>query len=156
MQDIQWDRSQFFIEGGKGKKDRVVMLGEVMKKMLQDYVEAYQPSFWLFEGQQAGHPYSAASLRNIVKKAARAAGITQKVTTHTIRHCFATHLLESGTNIRLIQELLGHRDIKTTLVYTHVSQTSASSVVSPLDSLGVDIAKGSLSDKKATKNVDKA
>ncbi len=91
MQDIQWDRSQFFIEGGKGKKDRVVMLGEVMKKMLQDYVEAYQPSFWLFEGQQAGHPYFAASLRNIVKKAARAAGITQKL--QHIRYGIALQLI---------------------------------------------------------------
>ena len=154
MQDIQWDRSQLFIEGGKGKKDRVVMLGGVMKKMLQEYVEEYRPSFWLFEGQVAGHPYTANSLRKVVKRAAKAAGITQKVTTHTIRHCFATHLLESGTNIRLIQELLGHSDIKTTLIYTHVSQTSASSVVSPLDSL-IEINKEtSLSTKKTSKNDD--
>lgn len=152
MQDIQWDRSQLFIEGGKGKKDRVVMLGDVMKKMLQDYVEEYRPSFWLFEGQQAGNPYSPTSLRRVVKRGAKAAGIAQKVTTHTIRHCFATHLLESGTNIRLIQELLGHRDIKTTLIYTHVSQTSASSVVSPLDTLDVKAQKRSLSHEKTDKN----
>lgn len=135
MQDIMWDRSQLFIEGAKGKKDRIVMLGEVMKEMLKDYVEEYKPTYWLFEGQSKGKPYSGNSLRLIVKRAASAAGITQKVTTHTLRHCFATHLLESGTNLRLIQELLGHSNIKTTLIYTHVSQDSASSVISPLDTL---------------------
>lgn len=138
LQDIQWDRSQVFIEGGKGKKDRIVMLGDVMKNMLQEYVEEYRPSYWLFEGQQKNTPYSANSLNQIVKRAAKHAGITQKVTTHTLRHCFATHLLESGTNIRLIQELLGHNDIKTTLVYTHISKMSVAAVQSPLDTLSFE------------------
>jgi site-specific recombinase XerD len=141
MEDIQWDRNQLFIQGGKGRKDRVVMLGQKMKDMLQDYVESYQPIYWLFEGQKKGNPYSSCSLRQVVKKAARKAGINQIVTTHTIRHCFATHLLERGTNIRLIQELLGHSDIKTTLIYTHISKTSASAVISPLDLLMQEKAK---------------
>ena len=136
-EDILWDRSQLFIHGGKGQKDRVVMLGEVMKGMLQEYYESYQPKYWLFEGMKENTPYSSRSLNQVVKKAAKLAGITQKVTTHTLRHCFATHLLESGTSIRLIQELLGHADIKTTLIYTHVSKTSIASVSSPLDALGM-------------------
>lgn len=146
MQDLQWDRGQLFIQGGKGKKDRIVMLGEVLKNMLQEYVEEYQPSYWLFEGQVANKPYSAKSLNTVVKKAAKKAGIVQRVTTHTLRHCFATHLLESGTNIRLIQELLGHKDIKTTLIYTHISKLHVSSVISPLDVLSL---------KNPTKNAEK-
>lgn len=135
LEDILWDRNQIFIQSGKGKKDRIVMLGPKMKEMLEIYVDEYNPSYWLFEGQKEGNPYHASSLRQVIKRTAKKAGIVQKVTTHTIRHCFATHLLERGTNLRLIQELLGHSSIKTTLIYTHITKTSASSVVSPLDLL---------------------
>jgi integrase/recombinase XerD len=133
--DVYWDRNQIFIRAGKGKKDRVVMLSTTLKALLVHYFDAYQPRYWLFEGQNGNESYSDRSVQAIVKQAARKAGLTRKVTPHTLRHCFATHLLDSGTDVRYIQELLGHKDIKTTLVYTHVTTRSISAIESPLDQL---------------------
>jgi integrase/recombinase XerD len=133
--DVYRDRNQVFIRAGKGKKDRVVMLSTTSRRLLVHYFDAYQPRHWLFEGQNGNEPYSDRSVQAIVKQAARKAGLTRKVTPHTIRHFFATHLLDSGTDVRYIQELLGHKDIKTTLVHTHVTTRSLSAIESPLDQM---------------------
>lgn len=135
LEDVLFDRNQLFINGAKGKKDRVVMLSERLKDMLRLYLDEYQPIYWLFEGQDRQGPYSERSVQNIVKASAKKAHLNKRVTPHILRHCFATHLLDGGVNIRYIQELLGHKDIKTTLIYTHVSTDKATSVVSPLDRL---------------------
>ena len=135
IEDIHWDRNQVLIQGGKGKKDRMVMLPQILKEVLVLYFNEYQPIYWLFEGSDRMKPYSPKSVQNIVRKAARAAGITRRVTTHTLRHCFATHLLDRGTDVRFIQELLGHKDIRTTLVYTHVTTNQVTGITSPLDAM---------------------
>ena len=103
--------------------------------MFVEYIQKYKPKDWLFEGQQGGEPYSPRSLQTVFRRAREKAGINKKATFHTLRHSYATHLLETGTDVRLIQELLGHSDIKTTLLYTHVSKRTLMSVRSPLDSL---------------------
>jgi integrase len=118
---VQPERGLIRVVQGKGKKDRCVMRSEVLLKMLRAYMEDYQPKYWLFEGQHLGEHYSVRSLQAVVKRARRAAGLRDTITPHTLRHNFATHLLEAGTDSRLIQELLGHADIKTTLRYLHVS-----------------------------------
>ncbi len=138
INDIHWDRNQILIKNGKGKKDRMVSLSQTLKEILKLYFDQYQPAYWLFEGQNRKHQYSPSSLQKVVKKAAHLAGITKKVTPHTLRHCFATHLMDSGVGIRYIQELLGHKDIKTTLIYTHVTTSSVTSITSPLDNLSLD------------------
>lgn len=139
VEDINFDRNQIFVRCGKGKKDRVVMLSTVLKELLILYTDKYMPVYWLFEGQDKQHQYSPTSVRNVVKKATRKAGITKRVTPHKIRHCFATHLLDGGTDVRYIQELLGHKDIKTTLIYTHVTTKDMTRIKSPLDDLNLNI-----------------
>ena len=135
--DLHWDRHQLHVHCGKGKKDRMVMLSHTLKALLGQYFDLYQPRYWLFEGQGAAGPYSSRSIQAIVKGAAKKAGISRKVTPHTLRHCFATHLLDQGTDIRYIQELLGHKDIKTTLIYTHITTKSLEQIQSPLDRLRI-------------------
>lgn len=135
LEDIQWDRNQIFVRQAKGKKDRVVMLSEVLKATLHDYCAKYKPIHFLFESIKPGKTYSAQSVQKIVKKSALLARISQKVTPHVLRHCFATHLHDGGTSIKIIQELLGHKDIKTTMIYTHVSTNQLTDVISPLDVL---------------------
>ncbi|MBK8501297.1 MAG: tyrosine-type recombinase/integrase [Saprospiraceae bacterium] len=135
--DIHWDRNQIFIRSGKGKEDRVVMLSHVLKTLLVKYFDAYQPTYWLFEGINKKFQYSEKSVQNVIKRAAKKTGITRRVTTHTLRHCFATHLLDNGTDVRFIQELLGHKDIKTTLIYTHVTTSRVTAIKSPLDALNL-------------------
>ena len=134
-EDIDLERRQVFINNSKGGKDRVVHLGEEMVGLFVEYIQKYKPKDWLFEGQQGGEPYSPRSLQTVFRRAKEKAGITKRATFHTLRHSYATHLLETGTDVRLIQELLGHSDIKTTLLYTHVSKRTLMSVRSPLDSL---------------------
>lgn len=135
LQDVLWDRNQLFVRSGKGKKDRTVMLSETLKTLLTLYFDEYQPKVYLFNGQDGESAYSSRSVQQIVRLAAQTAGIQRKVTPHTLRHCFATHLMESGTDVRYIQELLGHKDIKTTLIYTHVTNKSMQQIKSPLDAL---------------------
>lgn len=133
--DIDHDRDVIHIENGKGGKDRIVPLSILLKELLNTYLASYKPEYWLFEGQIPSEPYSATSVQAIFRRAKLKAGINKKATFHTLRHSYATHLLESGTDVRLIQELLGHTDIKTTLQYTHVSQNLIKQVKSPLDEL---------------------
>jgi integrase/recombinase XerD len=138
--DVYRDRNQVFIRAGKSKKDRVMMLSTILKDLLVHYFDACQPRHWLFEGQNGNEPYTNRSVQAIVKKAARKAALIRKVTPHTIRHFFATHLLDSGTDVRYIQELLGHKGIKTNLVHTHVTTSSLSAIESPLDQIEAGIS----------------
>lgn len=132
--DIDRGRSMIYVRGGKGKKDRITLLSKVACALLLRYVEIYQPKEYLFEGEHGG-PYSERSVHGIVKRAARQAGINKNVSPHTLRHSFATHLLERGTDLRYIQELLGHESSRTTELYAHVTKRGFEQLVSPLDNL---------------------
>lgn len=133
--DIDSKRNLVHIRLGKGKKDRVVPLSGRVLEMLREYYTAYKPQRWLFEGQKSGQPYDERSLSEVLKQARQKAGITKPVTLHWLRHSYATHLLESGTDLRYIQELLGHKHSKTTEIYTHVSTQSLQRIKSPFDDL---------------------
>lgn len=141
LHDIWWDRNQIMVRNGKGDKDRVVMLSQNLKQILRIYCDEYMPQMWLIEGQDRMSQYSSKSVQNVVKNALNKAGITKRVTPHTLRHCFATHLMDNGVQMPYIQALLGHKDIKTTMIYTHVTTGSATNVVSPLDQLKLPIRK---------------
>lgn len=134
LNHIDSSRMVIQIIQGKGFKDRLVTLSPKVLEMLREYYKSYQPKVFLFEGQDGGQ-YSAESVGNIVKQAAKKAGIKKRVTAHTLRHSYATHLLESGVDIRYIQVLLGHKSSKTTEIYTHVSSYTLGSIKSPIDSL---------------------
>ena len=134
VSDIDSMRMMVRIGQGKGKKDRYTLLSERALELLRVYYKEFRPTEWLFEGTEGG-PYSNRSVQEIFNKAVRRAGIRKHVTVHTLRHSFATHLLEQGTDIRYIQELLGHSDIKTTLIYSHVTKKGMDGIKSPLDSL---------------------
>jgi integrase/recombinase XerD len=132
--DIDSKTMTINIRQAKGKKNRQVMLSENFLVTLRQYYRKYQPSCYLFEGQNSIQ-YSNRSVQQIVKQSALKAGIQKKVTPHILRHSFATHLLESGTDIRLIQELLGHYQLKTTEIYTHIIDVAKNKIKSPLDRL---------------------
>lgn len=132
--DIDSKRMVIHIRCAKGRKDRFVPLSEKIVDSLRDYYRRYRPKTYLFEGQPA-KKYSATSCRNILKKSMLRVGITKNASLHTLRHSYATHLLESGTDIRYIQELLGHNNSKTTEIYTHVSRKKLVGIKSPFDSL---------------------
>ena len=132
--DIDHDRKQIRIRQGKGKKDRVTVLSAVLQELLTEYQSVYRPGNWLFEGQWGGQ-YTGSSLRSVLKKAMETAGNHKPYTVHCLRHSFATHLLEAGTDLRYIQSLLGHNSSKITEIYTHVSQKSMDKIQSPLDRL---------------------
>lgn len=134
IKDIDSSRMQVGIRAAKGKKDRYVPLPQSLLPQLREYYKVYKPTEYLLEGQYGG-PYSKSSVQHIFKKAMRHAGIHKDIGVHGLRHSYATHLLESGADVRFIQELLGHNSIKTTQVYTKVTQTSLSKIVSPLDQL---------------------
>jgi site-specific recombinase XerD len=132
ISDIDSERMVINIRGAKGKKDRISLLSENMLILLRNYYKAYRPKEYLFEGQTGGK-YSPTSIANILKKAAIKAGIRKTVTPHMLRHSFATHLLEQGTDLRYIQELLGHSSSKTTEIYTHVSKKAIDQIKNPVD-----------------------
>lgn len=134
ISDIDSRSMQVFIERAKGKKDRYVNLPESILPQLRTYFIEYKPQKYLFEGQ-FGAQYSSRSAQQVFKTAMQRAKISKAVGIHSLRHSFATHLLEQGTDIRFIQELLGHSDIKTTLIYTHVNDKSIRKIISPLDNL---------------------
>lgn len=135
IKDINSDRSVLFVRQGKGKKDRIVPLSQKTIDLLRQYYKAYRPVIYLFEGQEPGTPYSEKSLESVMKQAREKSAVTRPVTLHWLRHCYATHLLESGTDVRIIQELLGHKSTKTTEIYTHVSTKSLQQIRSPFDDL---------------------
>jgi integrase/recombinase XerD len=132
--DIDSGRNLIRIQQGKGKKDRMSLLSPNILKMLRGYFREYHPKIWLFEGQSGGQ-YSAGSIQAVFRKAKVAAGIKKDATVHTLRHSFATHLLERGTDLRYIQELLGHQSSRTTEIYTHVTEKGFKKIVSPFDNL---------------------
>ena len=132
---IDSKRNIVLLKNAKGKKDRIVPLSPKILEMLRAYYKVYKPIVYLFEGQKKGSPYDARSLQQILKQALQKAGIRKPVTLHWLRHSYATHLLESGTDLRYIQELLGHNSSKTTEIYTHVSTKSIQQIKSPFDDL---------------------
>ena len=134
VKDIDSGRMQIRIEQAKGKKDRYSILSKKLLEVLREYFKKYKPKVWLFEGMP-GEQYSARSIQNIVQAAVKKAGIKKKVSVHTLRHSFATHLLEHGTDLRYIQSLLGHESSKTTEMYTHITTKGFDQIVSPLDNL---------------------
>jgi integrase/recombinase XerD len=134
--DIDSKRMMIRVEQGKGRKDRYVMLSKNLLAALRDYWKQYRPVRWLFEGKRRGEPLCSSTAEKVFKHAALKAGIAKHVYFHSLRHAFATHLLEDGTNIRVIQSLLGHRCLTTTQVYTHVAKTYVSDTKSPLDRMG--------------------
>lgn len=133
--DIDSKRNIVLLKNAKGKKDRIAPLSGKILMMLREYYSEYKPTVWLFEGQTKGEQYSETSLQKILKTAVLKARITKPVTLHWLRHSYATHLLESGTDLRYIQELLGHNSSKTTEIYTHVSTKSIQQIKSPFDDL---------------------
>lgn len=135
LPDIDSKRMVVFIRNSKGKKDRIVPLSPKVLNLLKEYYQRYKPEKFLFEGDKRGTPYSNRSMQLVIKRAAEKAGITKPVTMHWLRHSYATHLHESGTDIRFIQELLGHSSTKTTEIYTHISTRSIQNIQSPFDSL---------------------
>ncbi|PKB15195.1 site-specific integrase [Flavobacterium sp. 5] len=132
---IDSKRNIVLLKNSKGKKDRIAPLSPKILEMLRDYYTLYKPTVFLFEGRQKGVAYDARSLQNVLKSALQKAGITKPATLHWLRHSYATHLLESGTDLRYIQELLGHNSSKTTEIYTHVSTKSIQQIKSPFDDL---------------------
>lgn len=128
LEDIDSQRMVIRVRQGKGKKDRYARLTPGLLQLLRDYWKACRPDRLLFSGACKHKPYELTTPGNILKKLSRKAGITKRVTMHTLRHSFATHLLESGTDLRLIQQMLGHSNIQTTCLYTHVSVDQQSDV----------------------------
>jgi integrase/recombinase XerD len=135
ISDIDSKRMLIHIKMAKGNKDRYTLLSPMFLNLLREYYKVYKPTTYLFEGQEGG-PYTSSSAQQVLKKAVYLAGIRgRRITLHTLRHSFATHLLESGTDIRYIQSLLGHNSPKTTMIYTHVSEHRIQKIKNPFDSL---------------------
>lgn len=134
IKDIESDRHLVVVRGAKGNKDRTTVLSETTLSLLRKYFMRYRPKYYLFEGAD-GYPYSASSVQQILKAALAAAKIKKHASPHTLRHSFATHLLENGTDLRYIQTLLGHSSPKTTEIYAQVSTRSLNNVSSPVDRL---------------------
>ena len=138
LADIDVERNQVFIRDSKGKKDRASVLSEKLGKVLRTYYLQYKPKKWLFEGN-AGKQYSPESVFKLVQRAKEKAGIKKHITPHILRHSFATHLIDKGLDIRYIQELLGHSNISTTELYTHISKRDLQQIKSPLDRILDDV-----------------
>lgn len=130
--DIDSQRMLIHVKNAKGKKDRYTLLSTKVLGLLKEYYTIYRPVLFLFEGQFGGQ-YSSRSAQSVLHQSAKKAGITKQISLHTLRHSFATHLLESGTDLRYIQDLLGHSSPKTTMIYTHVSSTSLRKIINPFD-----------------------
>ncbi|GAB4093026.1 hypothetical protein GCM10028786_19530 [Flaviaesturariibacter terrae] len=136
--DIDRARMVLYVRQGKGKKDRMLPLSAALLKLLEVYVRQYRPKEYVFEGEGGG-PYSARSAQLVLQAAKRRAGIVKKGSVHMLRHSYATHLLERGTDIRFIQTLLGHNDLRTTARYAHVAKRPLTQLRSPLDDLNLEL-----------------
>lgn len=138
LPDVDLDRKMLHIREGKGRKDRYVPLGDHLSRGLQTYIRSERPYIWLFNGKtntgQLQH-FSETGVQWVIKESAKKAGIHKHVTSHVLRHTYATHLLEMGLDIMTLKELLGHVDIQTTLVYLHVAQLGRDRAFNPLDKL---------------------
>lgn len=135
LNDIDSDRMLIHVVQGKGRKDRYTVLSEVALTVLREYARDYKPSVWLFQGEEANKHITERTVQRIFENAKEKVGIRKKVSVHSLRHSFATHLLEGGIDLRYIQELLGHQSSKTTEIYTHVTQKSIKKIASPLDKI---------------------
>ena len=141
VQDIDSRRMVIHVRQAKGHKDRYVMLSPQLLEVLREYCKAARPVDWLFPGRSPGKPITATSVARACKRVLQSSKIDKPVTLHSLRHSFASHLLESGTNLRVIQLLLGHKSLKTTAIYTHVSTDSLHSTQSPLELLDHSLLK---------------
>jgi site-specific recombinase XerD len=131
--DIDSARMILRVRMGKGKKDRIVLLSPVLLEALRHYWKIERPGPWLFPGKDPSQPISTRTIQTIVRRARLRAGLAKPVSPHTLRHSFATHLLEDGTDLRVIQAILGHKSLSTTTLYTHVTTRHLGGVTSPLD-----------------------
>ncbi len=141
VSDIDSDRMTLRVEQGKGQRDRYVMLSPQLLELLREWWHATRPQVWLFPGQNPVNPMTARQLNRAVTAAKILAGISKRVSPHTLRHSFATHLLEQGVDIRVIQVLLGHAKLETTALYTRVAVNTVRDIKSPQERLGVNLAK---------------
>jgi integrase/recombinase XerD len=135
--DIRSEEGLIYIRGAKGNKDRRVPLSPRILEQLRLYYNSFRPQHYLFEGQKKGDPYSSRSAAQVLKRAVHKSGITKKITLHTLRHSYATHITNKGVNIQYLQEILGHNSPKTTMIYTHLSGKDIREVRSPLDDLDI-------------------
>lgn len=133
--DVDTDRKQIHVRAGKGRKDRYVVLACLLSTALNKYLREVKPLIYLFEGKNHGQPYAKRSLQHIISSALQKTTIKKKASMHTLRHSFATHLLDDGLDVHSIQRQLGHSDINTTLIYLHIASLKIRRVHSPLDSL---------------------
>ena len=138
LTDIDSDANRIWVRNAKGSKDRITLLPESLLILLSGYFIASRPKKWLSEGPGAAQ-YSNSSIRKVFIRAKSVAKVRKPATVHTLRHSFATHLLENGTNMRYIQQLLGHSSSKTTEIYTHVTESHLTNVLSPLDFINHDL-----------------
>ncbi len=142
VEDIDSRRMVIRVRQGKGSKDRYVMLSPKLLELLRTYWKMARPRVWLFPGSDPERPITTSAVRKACQRAREAAGLGKHVTVHTLRHSFATHLLEAGTDLRTIQVLLGHHSPRTTAVYTHVSPAAVRATTSPLDRLDLEAGGG--------------
>lgn len=147
LEHIQINRKQILIKNAKGRKDRYVTLAESFMPLLQNYLMTYRPELYFVEGTKS-KPYSASSVRKFLNRSCKATGIIRTITPHTLRHSYATHLMESGVGLRHIQELLGHSRPETTMIYTHVARKDLLDIQSPLDSAIKQLAKTEKEEQK--------
>jgi integrase/recombinase XerD len=137
VSDIDSERMLLRVEQGKGRRDRYAMLSPVLLELLRDWWRIAHPKAWLFTGQDPLQPISTRQLNRACHAAAHMAAITKRVSPHTLRHSFATHLLEQNTDIRVIQVLLGHAKVDTTALYTHIATNTIRAIMSPLERLSL-------------------
>ena len=147
IEDLKIDRRQIHIKNAKGRKDRYVVLAESTLPLLQSYLNVYKPTFFLIEGAKQ-EVYSASSIRKFMNVSCKKANLIGKVTPHTLRHSYATHLIESGVSLRHIQELLGHSSPKTTMIYTHIARKDVLAIKSPLDNALEQLSKSEKQEQK--------
>ena len=133
ISDIDTVRMTVLVRQGKGNKDRYTILSKVALETLIAYLRRFRPTAWLFPGVIPGRPITTSSIGLVIMAAKKRAGIAKPVTMHSLRHCFATHLIEEGTDLHRVQLLLGHRSPRTTALYLHVSRKDLSNIKSPLD-----------------------
>jgi len=147
LKNIDILRRQIKVEKGKGRKDRFVVLATSYLPLLQNYLTTFKPALYFIEGP-TGKKYSESSIRKFLFRSVQKAGISKKVTPHTLRHSYATHLLENGVGLRHIQELLGHAKPETTMIYTHVAKKDLLDIQSPLDTILLDLNKNDKREQK--------
>ena len=137
LHHIDLDRNQILIQKSKGRKDRYVPLAKSFKPLLMNYLTTYQPKRFFIEGKPS-EKYTAGSIRAFLKTSCKSAAIHKHITPHSLRHSFATHMIESGVNLRYVQQILGHKNSKTTEIYTHITDIALQQITNPLDQLDFD------------------